>query len=194
MNWLENLLVIAGILLDVFAAMEIQGAMIPNIKRKTVIVACGVVAGLELIFYFGGYAICRLLTINGYIAKPIYYGERVAVVVLALLGFRLIIKAIRSEFIQEHRKESLIVLDYIRIIVVSSIYTAAAGCACGLVGITVWQLIAIILVISVLMVVCGLYTGLHFGFEKKTIAYIAGAVLLWGVGVEILLNRVIDII
>ena len=47
MNWLENLLVIAGILLDVFAAMEIQGAMIPNIKRKTVIVACGVVAGLE---------------------------------------------------------------------------------------------------------------------------------------------------
>ena len=70
----------------------------------------------------------------------------------------------------------------------------AAGCACGLVGTTVWQIIAIILVMSVIMVSAGLYTGLHFGFEKKTIAYLAGALLLWGVGAEIFLNKVINLI
>ena len=194
MNWLENLLIIAGILLDVFAAMEIQGAMIANLKKRTILVACGVVAGFELLFYFGGFIICRLLAVNGYIANPNKQGELVAVIVLALLGIRLIVKAIKREFIQERRRDSLIVLDYIRIVIVSSIYTAAAGCACGLVGTTIWQIIAIILVISVIMVFGGLYTGLHFGFEKKTIAYVVGALLLWGVGAEILLDRVINFI
>ena len=52
MSWLENLLMIAGILLDVFAAMEIQGAMIARIRKRTIVIACTVVAGLELIFYF----------------------------------------------------------------------------------------------------------------------------------------------
>ncbi len=194
MSWLENLLVIAGILLDVFAAMEIQGAMIAKLKRKTTAIACLVVAGLELIFYLGGYAICRLLVIKGNIVNPINYGEVIAVIILALLGIRLIIKGIKREFVQESRREGLIVFDYIRIIVVSSLYTAAAGCACGLVGTTIWQVIAIILVISVLMVLGGLYTGLHFGFEKKTIAYVLGALLLWGVGTEIFLSRVINLI
>ena len=38
MTWLENLLIIAGILLDVFAAMEIQGAMIAKLKKRTIVV------------------------------------------------------------------------------------------------------------------------------------------------------------
>ncbi len=194
MSWLENLLIIAGVLLDVFAAMEIQGAMIANLKKRTIVIACSVVAGLELIYYIGGYGICRLLVIKGYISDAVNYGEIIAVVILALLGIRLIIKAIKREFIQESRKDSIRVWDYIRIVIVSSIYTAAAGCACGLVGTTIWQIIAIILVISVTMVLGGLYTGLHFGFEKKTIAYVIGALLLWGAGAEILLHRVIMIV
>lgn len=194
MSWLENLLIIAGILLDVFAAMEIQGAMIAKLKKRTIAMACFVVAGLELIFYLGGYIICRLLAVNGYIESPEKYGEVVAVLVLALLGVRLIVKAVKREFIQERRRDSLIVFDYIRIVAVSSFYTAAVGCACGFVGTTVWQIITIILVISVIMVLSGLYTGLHFGFEMKTIAYVIGALLLWGVGAEIFLNRVVDFV
>ena len=194
MSWLENLLMIAGILLDIFAAMEIQGAMIVNLKKRTIIIACAIVAGTELIFYFCGYLICRLLAVNGYIADPMNYGEIVAAIILSLLGFRLIIKAIRREFVQERRKDALKVWDYIRIIVVSSIYTAAAGCACGLVGTTVWQIIAIFVIISVVVVLGGLYTGIHFGFEMKTVAYLIGALMLWGVGAEILLHRVLGLL
>ena len=194
MNWLENLLIVAGIGLDIFAEFEIQGAMLAQIKKKTLVIACAVVAGLQLIFYFGGYAICMLLATHGYLANPVNYGEVVAVVVFALLGIRLIYKAIKREFVQEKLKESLKVWDYIRIIVVSSLYTIAAGCVCGLVGISIGTLIVIILAISIIMVVGGLYTGLHFGFENKTIAYVAGAILLWGVGVEILLVKILGII
>lgn len=194
MSLIENLLIIAGILLDVFAAMEIQGAMISHIKKRTLIIACLVVAGIELAFYFAGYAVCRVGISQGYISDPEHYGEEITAIVLALLGIRLVAKAIKREFIQEHLKESLKVFEYARMIVMSSIYTAVAGAVCALVGITIWHLIVIIIVISVIMVVFGLYTGLHFGFENKTIAYLAGALLLWSVSIEMLLNRILDVI
>ncbi|SDB19101.1 Putative Mn2+ efflux pump MntP [Pseudobutyrivibrio sp. YE44] len=187
MNWLENVLIIAGILLDVFAAMEIQGAMVSHIKKKTLLIACAVVAAMELAFYFAGYFLCTVLVRRGDISDPIAYGEEIAAIVLALLGIRLIAKAIKREFIQEHLKETLKVFEYTRMIAMSSLYTAVAGGVCALVGITIWQLVITIIVISILMVILGLYTGLHFGFENKTIAYVAGAILLWGVSIEMFL-------
>ncbi len=187
MNWLENVLIIAGILLDVFAAMEIQGAMVSHIKKRTLLVACGVVAFIELAFYFSGYALCTFAVRSGDISNPIEYGEEIAALVLALLGIRLVAKAVKREFIQEHLKESLKVFEYARMIVMSSIYTAVAGGVCALVGVTIWQMVITIIVISILMVIFGLYTGLHFGFENKTIAYVAGAILLWGVSIEMFL-------
>ena len=194
MSLIENLLIIAGILLDVFAAMEIQGAMVSHIKKKTLVIACTVVAIIELAFYFAGYAGCRILLNQGYFDDPYFYGEEITAIVLALLGVRLVAKAIKREFIQEHLKESLKVFEYARIIIMSSIYTAVAGLVCALVGVTIWHLIVIIVVISILMVILGLYTGLHFGFENKTIAYMAGALLLWAVSIEMLLHRILNII
>ncbi|SDH26636.1 Putative Mn2+ efflux pump MntP [Pseudobutyrivibrio sp. 49] len=194
MSLLEDLLIIVGVLLDVFATMEIQGSMMVQIKKKTLAIACGVVAAVELAFFFAGYAVCWGLSESGYIADPVHFGEGVAVIVLAILGIRLIVKAIKQEFIQERRRDVLRVWDYIRIIVVSSFYTAAAGCVCGFVGITVWHVFVIILVISVLMVIMGLYIGLHFGFENKTIAYVIGVVLLWGVSLEMLLHDIVEVI
>lgn len=191
MNWLENLLIIAGIGLDIFAAFEVQGAMLASVKKRSLVIACAVVCGLQLIFYFTGYAVCRILDSYGYLANPDKYGQVVAAIVFALLGVRLIAKAIKREFIHESRKDSIKVWDYIKIIITTSLYILAAGCVCGLVGITIWQIIVLILVVSVIMVVGGVYTGIHYGFENKTIAYIGGAVLLWGAGVEILITKIL---
>lgn len=194
MNWIESLLIIAGVLLDVFATMEIQGAMLSQIRKRTLLLACAVVAAIELVFYFLGYFGAWFLADRGYIANPIHYGEAVAVVVLTLLGIRLLVKAVKREFIQEKWKDSIRVVDYARIVVVSSFYTAIAGCVCGLVGITIWQIVILIVAISIVMVIMGLYTGLHFGFENKTKAYLIGAALLWGVSLEMLLHRVLEVV
>lgn len=50
MNWIENILIIAGISLDIFAAMEIEGAMLADVKRKSLLIACTIVTLLQLIF------------------------------------------------------------------------------------------------------------------------------------------------
>lgn len=34
MNWMENLLIIAGVSLDIFAAMECQGSLVAKINKK----------------------------------------------------------------------------------------------------------------------------------------------------------------
>ncbi|MCR4694326.1 MAG: manganese efflux pump MntP family protein [Pseudobutyrivibrio sp.] len=191
MNWIENLFIIAGVTFDIFATMEIQGSMIPQIKKRNIIIAFIVVAVLENIFFFGGYAVCYLLAQNGYIATPEEYGKIIAVVALFLLGGRLVIKAIKQEFVNERRRDGLRVWDYIKFVIVSSIYTAVAGIVCGLVGASVFSVLAIIVVVSFVMVFGGLYTGLHYGFEKKTIAYVLGAISLWGVAAEILVHKIL---
>ena len=40
MNVLENLLIIAGISLDIFATMECQGALVAKVKKKQLVLIC----------------------------------------------------------------------------------------------------------------------------------------------------------
>lgn len=35
MNWIENLLILVGISLDIFAGMECQGSLVAKIDKKT---------------------------------------------------------------------------------------------------------------------------------------------------------------
>lgn len=194
MNWIENILIIAGISLDIFAAMEIEGAMLADVKRKSLIIACTLVAMLQLLFFFGGYTACYLIDQYDVVLNGQAVGYIVAVIVFALLGVRLIVKAIKKEFVHEKRRDGIKVSDYIKIIAVTSFYTLVAGCACGFVGTSVVMMAIVILVCSVLVVVGGLYTGYHFGFESKTGAYVIGAILLWIAGGETLLRSVLHVI
>ena len=186
MSWIENILIIAGISLDIFAAMEIEGAMLADVKRKSLMIASTIVTVLQLIFFFGGYFVCYELEKHQIIQNAEEIGYIVATVVFALLGIRLIVKAIKREFVQEKRRDDIRVRDYIKIIAITSFYTLCAGCACGFVGTSIAMM--------GLVVVSGIYTGYHFGFESKTGAYAAGALLLWVAGGEILLRNVMHMI
>ncbi len=196
MNWLENILIIAGISLDIFASMEIEGAMLAVVKRKSLVIACALVTLLQMIFYFGGYFICYQIAEHGLLPQAENWGYVISIIVFAAVGVRLLVKGIKKEFVNEKRQDNLEVGKYIRIICVTSCYTLAIGCACGLVGSTglsLWCNFCVILICSVLVTVGGLYTGYHFGFETKTVAYYVGAILLWAAGIEILCRVVLHI-
>lgn len=193
MNWIEGLIIVSGISLDIFAAMEIEGAMLQQVKKSTLAIVSALVTALQLTFFFGGYAVCYWLTAHGYFADSFKEGSVLATVIFAALGIRLIVKAVRSEFINETRRE-IKVRGYIRIIAVASLYTIFAGCACGMIGISPISTVITIIACSVVVVIAGLYTGFHYGFELKTKAYIIGAVLLWIAGADLLLKNVFDLI
>lgn len=194
MSWIENILIILGISLDTYATMEVEGAMLAEVKKKQLVITCALVALLQLIFYFGGYFICFELDKHELIPHSSDVGYIVAAVVFAMLGIRLIVKAIKREIVHEKRKDGLKVREYIKIVVVTSFYTLVAGCACGLVETSAAMMAVVIIVLSILAVIAGIYTGLHFGIEAKTGTYVMGAIVLWIVGVEVLLVHVFGMI
>lgn len=62
MNWMENLLIIAGVSLDIFAAMECQGSLVAKINKKNLTVICGIVALAQLItLYLGHFFVLPVL-------------------------------------------------------------------------------------------------------------------------------------
>ena len=48
MNALENLLIIAGISLDIFAAMECQGSLVAKIDKKQLVKLCALIAAWQI--------------------------------------------------------------------------------------------------------------------------------------------------
>ena len=190
MNTLENILIIAGISLDVFASMEIQGAMLQKVNKKTLLVVITIVSLLQLMFFFGGYAAGYGIDRAGVWRNASWVGYIIDTIIFALLGARLIVKGIRREFVDETRSV-ITVKQYAKIIAVTTVYTLFAGCAYGLVGTHVIIMLALIVLFSFIVVISGLYAGYHFGFEGKTVVYVVGGIILWVAGAEILITNVL---
>ena len=190
MNTLENILIIAGISLDVFASMEIQGAMLQKVNKKTLLVVSTIVSLLQLMFFFGGYAAGYGINRAGVWRNASWVGYILDTIIFALLGARLIVQGIRREFVDETRSV-ITVKQYAKIIAVTTVYTLFAGCAYGLVGTHVIIMLALIVLFSFIVVISGLYAGYHFGFEGKTVVYVVGGIILWVAGAEILITNVL---
>jgi putative Mn2+ efflux pump MntP len=50
-----------------------------------------------------------------------------------------------------------------------------------------------IIVISIVVVVGGVYTGYRFGLESKTRAFYLGAVVLWIAGLDLIVRNVLGV-
>lgn len=193
MNIWISILIIIGISLDVFASMEVEGAMAPEIKKGPLAIACAITTGLSLVFFFGGYLLCVELNAHDVFVNEELTAGIISAVIFFLLGIRLIIKAIQKEFVQEKRREFGI-HSYIRLVIVTSLYTLAAGCACGLIEANAYVMLIAMVICYISVVIAGILTGYHYGFEKKTYAYAIGAVLLWVAGTYVVLTEILAII
>lgn len=193
MNWIENLIIIAGASLDVFAAMECQGSLVKKVNKKQLSLICISVALLQLIALYIGYFMTSYLCKINPVSDEALLGEILAIAILLCLGIRLIVKAIKNELIDEHLETKFNLKRIVHIAGITSIYTVLAGIAFGFVGTNLPVVLIMIVAVSVLCIVTGTYTGYHFGFEQKTKAYVAGAVLLWLSGVDIIVRQILHI-
>ena len=100
MNWLENLLIVAGISLDIFAGMECQGSLVKKINKKHLFAICTVVAIGQLIELFLGYFLSDLFCRKYAVANEKMLGEIIAMLIFFAVGIRLMTKAVRNERIR----------------------------------------------------------------------------------------------
>lgn len=190
MSWIECLLMFAGISLDMFAAMEIQGAKIAKVRKKVLFSVTFLVILLQVIFfyggYFAGYELVKHVIGSGEGMKA---GHFIAALIFISLGVRMLVKAIKHDFVFEHRSE-LTVRDYVKIIIVTTVFTLFAGFATGFVGANVFAMLIIIAVISFIVVIGGMYAGYNLGFTGKTPMYAVGASILILIGIEMIIREV----
>ena len=97
MNWMENLLIIAGVSLDIFAAMECQGSLVAKINKKNLTVICGIVALAQLITLYLGHFLSSLFCHYRSVPDEKLLGQIISMVIFMILGIRLMVKAIRNE-------------------------------------------------------------------------------------------------
>lgn len=193
MNWVENLLIVAGISLDIFGAMECQGSLVNKVNKKLLSGICVLMAVCQLIALFLGHFLSDLFCKSHPMSDERFLGEILAMVIFFGLGIRLIVKAIRNERVEEHLETNLGIHRFVRLATVSSLYTVLAGIAFGFVGTNLVAILIMIVVVTIAFVIGGMYTGYHMGFTSKTTVYTVGAILLWIAGLDVLLQRVLSI-
>ncbi len=193
MNWVENLLIVAGISLDIFGAMECQGSLVNKVNKKLLSGICVLMAVCQLIALFLGHFLSDLFCKSHPMSDERFLGEILAMVIFFGLGIRLIVKAIRNERIEEHLEMNLGIRRFVRLASVSSLYTILAGIAFGFIGTNVIAILVMIVVVTIAFVIGGMYTGYHWGLTSKTVVYAVGAILLWIAGLDVLLQRVLSI-
>ena len=191
MNWMENLLIVAGVSLDIFAAMECQGSLVAKINKKNLTVICGVVALAQLITLYLGHFLSSLFCRYRSVPDEKLLGQIISMVIFMILGIRLMVKAIRNEHVEEHLEHHLGIRRFVRMACISGIYTLLTGIAFGFLETNVLMILIMIVVCTVAFVIGGIYTGYRVGYEAKTKVYIVGALLLWVAGLDVLFGRIL---
>lgn len=167
MNWMENLLIIAGVSLDIFAAMECQGSLVAKINKKNLTVICGIVALAQLITLYLGHFLSSLFCRYRSVPDEKLLGQIISMVIFMILGIRLMVKAIRNEHVEEHLEHHLGIRRFVRMACISGIYTLLTGIAFGFLETNVLMILIMIVVCTVAFVIGGIYTGYRVGYEAK---------------------------
>ena len=191
MNWMENLLIVAGVSLDIFAAMECQGSLVAKINKKNLTVICGIVALAQLITLYLGHFLSSLFCRYRSVPDEKLLGQIISMVIFMILGIRLMVKAIRNEHVEEHLEHHHGIRRFVRMACISGIYTLLTGIAFGFLETNVLMILIMIVVCTVAFVIGGIYTGYRVGYEAKTKVYIVGALLLWVAGLDVLIGRIL---
>lgn len=191
MNWIEIVLITLGISLDIFGAVVCQGALATKIEKKYLAMGCALIALLQTVALFLGNFSVALLMRYDISSKQILTGRVLAAAIFIYLGIRMIFKAWKNESILEHREDKLDIRKLLRMTIVSSAYTILTGVAFGFLGTSVFLLLVMIVCFTIVVVILGLYTGYHFGFEQKTKAYIAGGIMLIIGGIDAVVHYIL---
>lgn len=194
MGIVEEWMIILGISLDVFAVMECQGSLVAKVERKQLLAFCSILAAGQGLALGIGDFVSTLLRKYAAQGDDIFLGQVIAAAIFLCQGVRLFLKAWHNERIVERREEKFDAAEFIRLHARTSIFTLLTGIAFGFLGSSIWVLLILLTVTTVLVTVFGMYTGYRLGFEHKMKAYLAGGMLLVAGGMDVIFIHMGNII
>lgn len=189
MNVLEVLVILTGISLDVFGAMECCGSLVARIEKKQLAVISSILAAGQMIFLGMGSALSWFVCQGRARTGELFLGQVAAAGIFLCLGLRLIVKAWKNEEIVEHRQEKIEVWKMFKLYIHGSLFTLLTGIALGFLGNDILILLLLTIALTVLAAVFGMYTGYRLGYEHKMKAYVLGGFLLIAGSVDVFVRN-----
>ena len=191
MNWIEILLITAGISLDVFGAVACQGALVAKINKKTLVVLCALFAAWQTGALYFGSILAGLLCKYDIKDNPVRTGRIIAAAIFIILGLRMIRKAAKEGSIVEKREDVIPLKSAVRILALITCYTILTGVGFGFLSTQLILVLPMVAIVTAAAVAFGVYTGYRLGSEQKTKAYIIGSILLLIGGIDVIFRYVI---
>lgn len=188
MSMIEETVVVLGISLEIFGAMECQGSLVAKIEKRQLFIFCAILAAGQVLALGIGNFLSLFLSRSETQAKEIFLGQAVAAAIFLFLGIRLLVKAWRNEGIVERREEKFEIKRFLEVYSKGILFTFLAGIALGFLGSSVPVLLVVTLLLTILVTVIGMYTGYRLGFEHKMKAYVLGGLLLIAGSVDVILR------
>lgn len=185
MNMIEQIIVVLGISLEVFGAMECQGSLMAKIEKKQLIMFCSILAAGQTVMLGIGHFLARFLSRYRAQTGENFLGQVIAAAILLFLGIRLFHKAWKNEGLLERREEKFEVKRFLGMYLGNILFTFLAGVALGFLGSSILPLLIAGFVLTILVTVVGMYTGYRLGFEYKMRAYVFGGLLLMAGGAAV---------
>lgn len=191
MTWMEILLIVAGMSLDILGSVACQGAVIAKINMKRLGLICLLYAVWQTGALYVGTFFADLVQTYDIKEYPVSTGEIIAMVVLIILALRMFRKVIRFEELEEHRQEKISAIETVQILGWATLYTILCGIAIGFLDMSLVWLLPMVALVTVGMVVLGVYAGYRngAGFRKKT--YVLGAICLLIGALDIILRYLV---
>lgn len=191
MNTIEELIIIVGISLDVFAVMECQGSLVAKIEKKHLLLMSVILVIEQLLALGIGNFLSVLLRRYQSSEYEIFLEEIIAVVIFFCMGIRLLMKAWRNERIIEHREEKFNMHEFVQLCIRSCMFTLLIGIAFGFMGSGMLRVLVMAVLMTIAATILGMYTGYRLGFEHKVKAYLGGGILLIAAGVDVIVRYMV---
>lgn len=192
MNLIELMAITIGISLDIFAAVECEGAQLAKINKRRLLQACAVAALCQAAAIYFGHLGAQ--TLNRYdMRDKLSLTEQIfAAATFLLMGIRLLLKAWKNEVIQEHLSLGMGWGKFWHMAAITALYTGLTGVALGFLQTGITKAVVLVACMTATAVAVGTYTGYRFGYEQKTKAYAVGGFLLVISGLDVIIRFVIN--
>ncbi len=199
MNWLSLILTSAGLgvglAMDAFSVSLADGLAEPGMKRGRICLIAGVYAGFQFLMPEIGW-LC-VSTLAAHIEVFNRFIPWIAFVLLAFIGTKMIIEAVRSMRSKDGGEEEKLKATGAAGLLIQGIATSIDALS---VGFTIadyhapMALAASLIIAAVTFLICaaGVKIGKVFGTKLARHASVLGGVILIGIGIEIFVSSFID--
>ena len=179
MSLIEILIISIGLSLDVYAVVVCQGAVLLKIEKTKLLKMSLFFCAWQVVAVSIGHTVTLIPYLTDIAKNVSYVGEFISVIIFTVIGVYMLYKAWKNEGILERLSDAAFF---------TSLDALFAGMGFGLLKARFYIVALSILIITAVMVILGLYTGMRLGYEQKTKAYGIGGILLLISAIDVVLK------